>query len=77
MDHGKVNYYDLNLIHKVRTGDWLGERTVRYPDAGKNVYGVEIEPEVGTGTFTLDRNSVELVREDGKDVLYALKTGAV
>lgn len=79
VDHGKVNYYDLNLIHKVRTGDWLGERTDPVPGTpGKNVYGVEIEPECGELVpLHYDRNSVELVREDGKDVLYALKTGAV
>jgi uncharacterized protein (DUF342 family) len=42
------------------------------------VYGVEIEPECGELVpLHYDRNSVELVREDGKDVLYALKTGAV
>ena len=57
----------------------MGERTDPVPGTpGKNVYGVEIEPECGELVpLHYDRNSVELVREDGKDVLYALKTGAV
>jgi hypothetical protein len=79
VEHGKVNYYDLNLIQKVQAGDWLGERTDPVPGIpGRSVMGTEILPDDGI-TFPLqyDHTSVELVREDGKDVLYALKTGAV
>ena len=25
-DSGNVNHYELNLIHRVEKGDWLGER---------------------------------------------------
>lgn len=79
VEHGKVNYYDLNLIQKVQAGDWLGERIDPVPGIpGKSVMGTELLPDEGI-TFPLhyDHTSVELVREDGKDVLYALKTGAV
>lgn len=79
IENDKVNYYDLNLIHKVQAGNWLGERLDPVPGIpGKNVFGTEI---AATGGLSLpllyDHNSVEMVRENGKDVLYALKTGAV
>jgi uncharacterized protein (DUF342 family) len=79
VEHGKVNYYDLNLINKVQAGDWLGERIDPIPGIpGKSVMGTDLLPDEGI-TFPLhyDHSSVELVREDGKDVLYSLKTGAV
>lgn len=79
IDNGSVNFYDLSLIHQVRAGDWVGERIDPIAGVpGKNIYGDEIPPNNGiTLPLNYDRNSVELVREDGKDVLYALKTGAV
>jgi len=79
VDHGKVNYYDLNLIQKVQAGDWLGERIDPEPGIpGKSVMGAPMLPTEGILLpLQYDHVSVEMVREDGKDVLYALKTGAV
>lgn len=79
IDNGKANYYDMNLINKVQAGDWLGERTDPTPGIpGTSVYGTEIEPVNGEcAPIYYDRNSIEMVREEGKDVLYALKSGAV
>ncbi len=79
VEHGKVDHYDLNLIQKVQAGDWLGERIDPVPGIpGKSVMGTDILPEEGIlYPLHYDHTSVELVRGDGKDVLYALKTGAV
>lgn len=79
IEHGKVNYYDLNLIQKVQAGDWLGERIDPVPGIpGRSVLGNELPPDEGISfPMHYDPASVEMVREDGKDVLYALKTGAV
>lgn len=78
VDDGSVNFYDLNLIHKVKTGDWLGERIDPVPGTpGKNVRGYVIQPiEGATLPLHYDRESVELIKEDNKNVLYSLKDGA-
>lgn len=79
VENGSVNFYDLNLINQVKAGDWLGERINPVPGIpGKSVFGTEIKPIDGVYLPLLyDRNSVEMVRKEGKDVLYSLKTGAV
>jgi len=79
IEDGSVNFYDLDLIHQVKAGDWLGERTHPTPGIpGKSVFGTEIKAADGQYLpLRYDRNSVEMVREEGKDVLYSLKTGAV
>lgn len=79
IDNGNVNYYDLNLINQVQAGEWLGERLDPVPGVpGMSVRGTEIKPLEGEYYPLLyDRNSVELVREEGRDVLYSLKSGAV
>jgi len=79
VEDGSVNFYNLNLINQVKDGDWLGERTNPTPGIpGKSVFGTEIKPLDGVYLPLLyDRNSVEMIREEGKDVLYSLKTGAV
>ncbi len=79
VDNGNVNHYNLNLIHQIQAGSWLGERIDPVPGIpGKSVLGTEIPPLNGSFlSLPYDRDSVELVREEGKDVIYALKTGAV
>lgn len=79
IENDKVNYYDLNLIHHVKTGDWLGERIDPIPGIpGIDVHGNEIKPDEGiVYPLLYDQQSVTQVRLDGKDVLYALKDGAV
>lgn len=79
IDNGKVNYYDLDLIHHVKAGDWLGERTDPVPGSpGIDVHGNEIKPNEGIlYPLVYDQNSVIQVRQQNKDVLYSLKDGAV
>jgi len=79
VEDGSVNFYDLDLIHQVKAGDWLGERiNPTQGEPGKSVFGTEIKPVAGEFLpLPYDRNSVEMVQEEGKDVLYSLKTGAV
>lgn len=79
VDDGKVNYYDLNLIHHVKAGDWLGERLDPVPGIpGIDVHGNEIKPDEGiVYPLLYDQQSVTQVRLEGKDVLYSLKDGAV
>lgn len=79
IDNGQANFYDLNLIHQVQTGEWLGERLDPTPGIpGRTVLDTEIAPVNGELLpLHYDRNSIEVVREDGKDVLYSLKSGAV
>jgi len=79
VENGSVNFYDLDLIHQVKAGDWLGERTHPTPGIpGKSVFDTEIKPVDGQYLpLRYDRSSVEMVREENKDVLYSLKTGAV
>lgn len=79
IESGKVNFYELNLIHHVKTGDWLGERIDPIPGIpGIDVHGNEIKPDEGIiYPLHYDHDSVTQVREEGKDVLYALKDGAV
>jgi uncharacterized protein (DUF342 family) len=44
-DQGRVDHYELNLIHRVAKGDWLGQRKDPTPGIpGKNVKGKEIPP---------------------------------
>lgn len=79
IESGKVNHYELNLINRVKQGDWLGERKDPTPGkAGKNIKGVEIAPIPGRN-FPLfyDRISVREEYLDGITTLYSKKNGAV
>lgn len=78
-EDGKVDYYDLKLINKVKAGEWLGERinaTEGIP--GHSVHGTPIKPSKGKNYPLLyDRNTVYEVAMDDKVVLYAKIGGAV
>lgn len=78
-ESGKVNHYELNLIHRVEKGDWLGERKDPTPGIpGKSVRGNLIHPIPGRLLPLLyDRTSVYEEYRDGVTYLYAKKTGAV
>ncbi|SHI65040.1 FapA family protein [Thermoclostridium caenicola] len=78
-DSGNVNHYELNLIHRVNKGDWLGERKNPTPGIpGKSVRGNPIPPIPGKWLPLLyDRTSVYEETKDGVTTLYAKKTGAV
>ncbi|MFZ5987640.1 MAG: DUF342 domain-containing protein [Bacillota bacterium] len=78
-EDGKVNFYELKLISKVKAGDWLGERidaTEGIP--GKTVYGASI-PAVKGKNFPLmyDKNTVYEIYQNGKTSLYSKINGAV
>lgn len=79
IDSGKVNHYEMNLIHRVVKGDWLGERKDPSPGIpGKNVKGMEIPPIPGRSFPLLyDRVSVYEESKDSITTIYAKKTGAV
>jgi uncharacterized protein (DUF342 family) len=78
-EDGKVDYYDLKLINKVKPGEWLGERinaTEGIP--GHSVHGTPIKPLKGKNYPLLyDRNTVYEVALDNKVVLYSKIGGAV
>ena len=78
-EDGKVDYYDLKLINKVKPGDWLGERinaTEGIP--GNSVYGTPILPSKGKNYPLLyDRNTVYEIEQGNKVVLYSKIGGAV
>lgn len=78
-DSGNVNYYELNLIHRVNKGDWLGERRDPTPGTpGKSVKGDIIPPIPGKWLPLLyDRTSVYEEAGDGVTILRAQKAGAV
>ncbi len=79
IDKNKVNHYELNLIHHVNVGDWLGEREdPKAGISGKTVTGKEIKPIPGKMLPLLyDRISVREEYKDGVTTLYARKSGAV
>lgn len=79
IDEGKVNHYELNLINRVKQGDWLGERIEATPGIpGKNVYGQQIPAIPGlTHPLLYDRTSVREEYHDGVTTLFSKKNGAV
>jgi len=79
IDNDKVNHYELNLIHHVEAGDWLGERKDPTPGIpGKAVTGKQIDQVPGKMLpLFYDRTSVREEYKDGVTTLYARKSGAV
>lgn len=76
---GKADFYDLRLINRVNTGDWLGERleaTEGIP--GRTVKGEVLTPEKGKNiALNYDKKSVAEVHSEGKTTLYSKINGAV
>lgn len=79
VEDGTVNHYELNLIHQVSAGDWLGERIDPTPGLpGKDVRGVLVPAVPGLSQpLRYERASVREEAEPGKTVLRARKAGAV
>lgn len=78
-EDGNVDHYELNLINRVSTGEWLGEKTEPTEGfTGKTVKGSVILPVPGKDLpLFFDRNTVREVCEDGKTTLYSVINGAV
>jgi uncharacterized protein (DUF342 family) len=78
-EDGSVNYYELNLIDNVVTGDWLGERIP--PQEGRP--GITVTGKLVPGKkgkdFKLkyDRKTIREYEEGSKTILRALVDGAV
>ncbi len=76
---GKVDFYDMRLINRVKPGDWLGER-IEPTDGtpGKTVKGEIIKAVKGKTTpLNYDKNSVKEISSDNKTILYSRLSGAV
>lgn len=78
-DGDKVDHYELNLINKVGSGEWLGERIDPVVGKeGRSVKGTKVEAKKGKVLPLLyDKKNVEVVYETGKTVLYSRQPGAV
>ncbi len=79
IEDGSVNHYEMNLIKRVKEGDWLGERVEPQPGVpGTDVCGRLVMP-VGGASVPLryERASVREELLPGKTVLRARKSGAV
>lgn len=78
-EDGKVDHYELSLINRVQTGDWLGERkdpTLGIP--GRTIKGMVIRAIPGKMyPLEYDKGSVGEEYKNGVTTLYALRNGAV
>lgn len=77
-EDGKADYYDMNFIHEIKEGSWLGEKISAKPGTdGINVYGEVISAAPGRdAALKYDRKSAYEVKEEGKIVLRS-KIGGV
>lgn len=78
-EDGKVDYYELSLINRVKVGDWLGERIDPTSGvSGRTVRGKVIEAASGKKyLLEYDKSSVKEEYNNGVTTLYSLKNGAV
>jgi len=78
-DDGKVNHYELNLIDRIREGEWLGEK-INATDGipGKTVTGKIIPAKRGKDAhLKFDKKTVTPQDEGNKTILRAACDGAV
>jgi uncharacterized protein (DUF342 family) len=78
-EDNRADFYELNLINKVKKGEWLGERIeATNGKSGVSVLGNSISPQKGKKIPLLyDRNTVDEVKYETKSVLYSKQVGAV
>jgi uncharacterized protein (DUF342 family) len=76
---GKVDFYEMKLINRVKPGDWLGERIEATKGTpGKTVRGEEISPQPGkTMPLVYDKNTVAEIPSPHKTTLVSKLVGAV
>lgn len=79
LDDGKADHYELNLIHNVQKGDWLGEKIhVVEGKPGKTVFGEDIPPKTGKDkALRYDAKTVDAIVQDNRTILKAKADGAV
>lgn len=78
-EDGSVDFYELKLINRVKSGDWLGERIdATDGTSGRSVKDQEIRPVKGR-SFSLDydKGSVYEIYENNKTTLFSKIDGAV
>ncbi|MCX7923186.1 MAG: FapA family protein [Clostridia bacterium] len=77
--NGKVNFYELKLINRVKDGDWLGEKTEPTQGiAGKSVKGEVLKATDGKSIpLVYDKNTVMEQTQGNKTILYSRINGAV
>jgi len=78
-ESGRVDFYEMSLINRVKPGDWLGER-IEATDGvpGRSVRGEEIKAAKGkTVSLSYDKNSVAEIKTPGKTTLVSKLNGAV
>lgn len=78
-EDGKVDFYELKLINRVKVDDWLGERIeATEGTAGKSVKGTLLKPIKGkTDPLLYDKNTVKEIFSSGKTTLLSRINGAV
>jgi len=78
-ESGRVDFYEMKLINRVKPGDWLGERIEATEGTpGTNIKGEAIEQVKGkTAPLFYDRKTVEEIRTEGKTILVSKINGAV
>lgn len=76
---GRVDFYEMKLINRVKPGDWLGERIEATEGTpGKNVLGEEIEPVKGkTAPLNYDKKTVAEIQKKNRTTLVSKISGAV
>ncbi len=76
---GKTDHYELNLIDNVKKYDWLGEKRPPIPGtSGYTIYGRALPPKSGRDySLKYDKGAIDLIVEDGIEVLRAKHDGAV
>lgn len=78
-EDGSADHYEMNFVHPINEGDWLGEKTL--PEVGQSgcdVLGNEIQALNGSDIILrYDKKSVYEQAEQDKVVLFALHGGAL
>lgn len=76
---GTVDFYELKLINRVKSGDWLGERIEATEGTpGQTVKGLILKPIKGkNNTLNYDKNTVQEVFDGTKTTLFSRVNGAV
>jgi uncharacterized protein (DUF342 family) len=78
-EEGKVNFYELKLINRVKTGDWLGER-IEATDGipGRSIKDAVLHAKNGKNIpLNYDKNTVQEIYDNNRTTLFSKTNGAV